>query len=124
MKQDMQQLMREGMNYAAIPGLKFHPKLYDVSWRKDMIIDLVCDYFKISRGQLFDKTRRRTIAMARHLTIHFLYKHTGLSKIEIAKLSGQDHTTILHVLKKTNRPPKYDENLHQKMREIENRIFL
>lgn len=123
MKQDMQQIMNAGVNYWEIPGLRFDPKRYDISWRKEKILDLTCSHFKISREELFARTRRVKIVTPRQIAIHLIHKYAGLNKSEIARLFNQNHTTILIALRRAVAISEFDESMRASMSVIENGIF-
>jgi len=62
----------------------------------DKIVQLAGRRFGVTREQVFSKSRDRTIALARAVTMHLVRKHTLMSYPEIGRvLGGKNHSTVL-----------------------------
>ena len=61
---------------------------------KDLIIGLVCGYFKMSLEKMVVRTRLRTTVYPRQIMHYMLATKSTLSLMDIGRLFGQDHTTI------------------------------
>jgi chromosomal replication initiator protein len=63
----------------------------------DDIIDAVCEYYAITRGEILGKRRNRSIALPRQMAMYLSRQLTGASLPSIGdSLGGRDHSTILH----------------------------
>lgn len=96
LKKDPQLL--EQVSYMGLVNLK-HKYRFPASMTSDYeyIIQVVCDWYGITRREIELKTRRREIVMPRQIAMYLLYKYTRLSLQKIGTLFlGKDHTTALH----------------------------
>jgi len=68
-----------------------HAQVYD-------IIDLCCEYFGVTRTQLFSTYRGGTVTKARHIAMYLIYneERNGLSLKEIGEFFNRDHSTIVN----------------------------
>ena len=90
------------INVYAIPGIVTN-KEHTV----DSIIDGVCDYFGITRQEMFLPTRKREVIYKRQVAIYFCckllkkpYNHSPInSSSYIGKKFGKDHSTVIHTKK-------------------------
>lgn len=63
----------------------------------DEIIDGVCQKLGVEQKDVMGKSRKKEIALARHLCMYFAQKYTRLSGARIGKLiGGRDHSTVIH----------------------------
>jgi hypothetical protein len=63
--------------------------------KPELIIKIVCDYFKIAPSLLLSKTRKSEIIRAKYLAMYFIYQ-SGLTLEKIGFIFVRDHATILH----------------------------
>lgn len=62
----------------------------------DKIVHLVSERFGVTREQILSKSRDRTVALARAVTMYLIRKHTLMSYPEIGRaLGGKNHSTVL-----------------------------
>lgn len=65
--------------------------------RQDLIFDLVCNDFSLSRDEILQPGRKAVFVQARHVLMYLLYNDTSLSYPAIGEfLGGRDHTTVIH----------------------------
>ena len=78
------------MNYNIIPGLN----------SSNRIIDIVANYYNLTRDEMLEKSRNLYLVQARQITMYFLKKYTKLSSKKIAtELYLANHTTVLYGIK-------------------------
>ena len=78
----------------------------------DDIMDAVCSYFELRRGDLVGMSRLKKFSTPRHIAQYLSRKLTPLSYPDIAqKFGGRDHTSVLHAYKKIDAEIQRDENL-------------
>ncbi len=66
----------------------------------DAILDVVCRYYDVKRGDLLGKRRHQSISLPRQVGMFLAREHTRLSLEEIgAQFGGRDHTTVIHAVK-------------------------
>lgn len=88
------------MSPYVIPGLQQKKRfLMGSKLKGDVIIEVICRYFHVSRSWLMENNRIKERVQARHITMYFLRKKTNMPLIEIAGMvrnKKMDHATILH----------------------------
>ncbi len=63
----------------------------------DMIKNIVCDYFNISRETLLSSSRKREIVQARQIAMYMARNHINCSFSTIgSEIGGKDHATVVH----------------------------
>ena len=63
----------------------------------DLIIDVVCDHFGITRDMMLSKSRSNDIAKPRQIVMYLCKNMTNLSLDTIGShLGGRDHATVIH----------------------------
>ena len=71
--------------------------------RNELIEDVikhVCKTFEITQEQLFSKNRQQNLVNARQLTMLIFRYYMDMTLHEIGKIFQQDHSTVIHSLKK------------------------
>ncbi len=64
--------------------------------KKKIIIEECCSYFNMTFEDMCLHSRKRILVVARQTTIYFLCKYAKITKVEIGRTFGYDHTTIIH----------------------------
>ena len=62
----------------------------------DVIIDCVAEYYGLSSAQVRGDSRKKEIALARHMAVYLTREMTGLSLPRIGDAFGRDHSTIIN----------------------------
>jgi len=62
----------------------------------DVIIDCVSEYYGLSAEQVRGDSRKKEIALARHMAVYLTREMTGLSLPRIGDAFGRDHSTIIN----------------------------
>lgn len=77
----------------------------------DYIIDVITDYFKVSKEDILSKKRNAEIVYPRQLVMYLARKMTSDTVESIGKsLGNKDHTTVLHGINKINEKAINDDN--------------
>lgn len=63
------------------------------------IADRVCRLYEIPPSELFSKTRRTRVVMARHLMVYWIHRQGKYSLPQIGEFARRDHTSILHAIR-------------------------
>ena len=66
----------------------------------DLIIDCVGDYYGLNSGLLRGNSRKKEIAIARHVAVYLTREMTGLSLPRIGDAFSRDHSTIINSCEK------------------------
>ena len=91
----------------------------------EYIINVVCDYFKISADQLALKTRKQQVVQARQIAMYLSKKYSNTSLAAIGKQCGnKDHATVHHACKTISDRLETDKQFKAMMAEIEKKIVL
>ena len=69
----------------------------------DLIIDCVADYYGLASALLRGNSRKKEIAMARHVAVYLTREMTGLSLPRIGDAFGRDHSTIINSCEKVTK---------------------
>ena len=75
------------------------------------VVALVCRYYRIAPAALLKPDRRQEIVLARQVCWHLIkrLKRTA-TVLQMGKLFGKDHTTVVHGLQAiNNRMERYDD---------------
>jgi chromosomal replication initiation ATPase DnaA len=84
----------------------------------------VASYFHISVADLKSKTRKKEIATARQIAMHFSKEYTNIPLKSIGdSFGGRDHSTVVHaskaVLKKSSSDALYSKILSELQDQIQ-----
>ena len=91
----------------------------------EYIINVVCDYFKISADQLGLKTRKQQVVQARQIAMYLAKKYSNTSLAAIGKQCGnKDHATVHHACKTISDRLETDKQFKAMMAEVEKKIAL
>jgi chromosomal replication initiator protein len=91
----------------------------------DEVIDLVADYFNLTRSDIVGSKRSRDIMVPRQICIYVLRNDYNYSFEKIGTLlGGRNHTTAMHAYNKVKRQLRKDHKLLQNTNEIRKLIGL
>lgn len=89
---------------------------------------IVCTYRKILPETLYTKnnsgkpTRFEHIKTTRQIIMFFAFRYSKMSSVEIGKMFGLSHCTVLHAIKKMYADIKYDRGFKSQMVEMERKL--
>ena len=88
-----------------------------------LIIDVVCEHFNVSKDDITSKKRNSEYVMPRQIIMYLCKEMTELSLQNIGTiLSKKDHTTVIHGIKQINSKMTTDEDLRNKIDIIKKKI--
>ena len=91
----------------------------------EYIINIVCEYFKISPEQLALKTRKRQVVQARQIAMYLAKKYSNASLAAIGQQCGKkDHATVHHACKTIANQMETDKQFKVMFADIEKKIAL
>lgn len=91
----------------------------------EYIINIVCEYFKISPEQLALKTRKRQVVQARQIAMYLAKKYSNTSLAAIGQQCGKkDHATVHHACKTIANQLETDKQFKVMFADIEKKIAL
>ena len=91
----------------------------------EYIINVVCDYFKISPEQMALNTRKHQIVQARQISMYLSKKYSTASLASIGKQCGnKDHATVHHACKTVTDRLETDKQFKAMLADIEKKISL
>lgn len=106
------------------------PDMYAESSKKplnscDEIIDLVAEYYKLTKYDLIGERRSRDIMIPRQICIYLLKKEFNFSFEKIGEeFGGRNHTTAMHAFNKIVKDIKKDQKLVRDINAIKKEIGL
>lgn len=63
----------------------------------EMIIDIVCHYFNLTKEDMLSKNKQKNIAESRQIAMYLLFKYGNMTYKQIGEaFGGKHHTTIMH----------------------------
>jgi len=91
----------------------------------ELIIDLVCDYYKVEKDLVKGKSRKREIAQPRQLSMYFAKQFTEMSLKKIGgAFGGRDHSTVIHSCNVVRDLMETDSDFKHEVEELEQRFKL
>ena len=88
-----------------------------------LIIDIVCEHFNVSKDDITSKKRNSEYVMPRQIILYLCKEMTELSLQNIGTiLSKKDHTTVIHGIKQINSKMATDDDLRNKIEIIKKKI--
>jgi chromosomal replication initiator protein len=91
----------------------------------DEIIDLVAEYYKLTKYDLIGERRSRDIMIPRQICIYLLKKEFNFSFEKIGEeFGGRNHTTAMHAYNKIVKDIKKDQKLVRDINAIKKEIGL
>lgn len=108
------------INYFVIAGIKaplsFKYDEYSINQQVDLVFDVVCKYFGLTRQEICSRCRKNELVIPRHILIWFLRNRSKLTLKKIGNILGLDHSTVIHACKRVElmRDEKlnYPEKIH------------
>ncbi len=89
----------------------------------DKVIDVVCDYFNISKEDITGKKKSKEIVEPRMIAIYLISELLSLPLVNIGKIfGGRDHTTIMHSRDKISQDIKVNKKTQLLVNEIKNMV--
>ena len=91
----------------------------------EYIINIVCDYFKISPEQMALNTRKRQVVQARQTAMYLAKKYSNASLASIGQQCGKkDHATVHHACKTIANQLETDKQFKVMFADIEKKIAM
>ena len=89
----------------------------------ESIQNLVADYFSLSNNQIMSNSRRKEVAIARHIAIYLAKKLTDSSLKTIGlHFGGRDHSTVIHSLRTVENKYMKDPSLAKHVKVLSDRV--
>ena len=89
----------------------------------DLIIDVVCEHFQITREQIESRSRSADVAKPRQIAMYLCKSMTSLSQEAIGqKLGKKDHSTVIHGIRVVEKEYQSNENVRRTIDTIRKKI--
>jgi chromosomal replication initiator protein dnaA len=86
----------------------------------DLILEKVCEYFKVKQEDIFTSSRKQNVVQVRQISMYLAQKYTDLSSARIGTLIGKrNHATVLYACKVVEDAVHVDKAFRAKVEEIE-----
>lgn len=91
----------------------------------DDILERVCEHYHVNTEEVSGKSRKRSLVVARQVSMYLAQKHTKMPASRIGKLiAGRDHSTVIHSCEKVEERMKIDSSFCDEITTIENSFRL
>ncbi len=88
-----------------------------------VIMEVVCEEYKVRAEDLLSNSRKREISQARQIAMFLMRNYTDLSLPKIGEaLGGKDHTTVLYSCEKVNQLQEKDPQVARQMQQLGDRL--
>ncbi|MDG1989999.1 MAG: chromosomal replication initiator protein DnaA [Dehalococcoidia bacterium] len=78
----------------------------------DLIVGVVCDYYKLENADLLSNNREKQYAYPRQMAMYLLREVANISLVEIGKsLGNRDHSTVHHGWRKMDKGQTVDQEI-------------
>ena len=89
----------------------------------ERIINVIVRYYKISKSDIYGKTRKKNVVLARYMAMWFVRSITKISYQKIGGIFGnRDHSTVLHGIDKIELSMKMNTTVKTAVKNIEKMI--
>jgi chromosomal replication initiator protein len=90
----------------------------------NLICEKVCNHFLLQKEHLYSKSRKREIALARHIAMYLSRKHTQYSLNSIGQSIGdRNHATVMHACNLIENLMKQDKSLKNNVLSLERELI-
>jgi chromosomal replication initiator protein len=90
----------------------------------DEVIQATCDYYNVQMDDMLSASRKRTIAIPRHMVMYLARTETDASLPHIGnQLGNRDHTTIMYGYEKIASLAETDANTRRAIMEIKAALY-
>jgi chromosomal replication initiator protein len=89
----------------------------------ELVQNLACEVFDVTREELVSATRTARVAWARQVAMYLSRQHTGATLPAIGeRFGGRNHTTVIHACRKASERIANDPDANAIVRQLERRL--
>lgn len=108
------------MNYFIIPGLKYRSEIQTRVLKPEMIIQLVCGFYKTNFDEICKMCRKRELVEPRMVAMYLIKKYTKMGLRLIGELfGGRDHTTVIYAVQRISEMIDTNDRIKRDIERIE-----
>jgi chromosomal replication initiator protein len=90
----------------------------------EKIIDVVIDFYGISRPEIVGKGRRKDLVRPRQIAMYLIREEAGASLVDIGSaLGGRDHSTVVHGIERVESQIDADQRLRDEIMDLRERLY-
>ena len=90
----------------------------------DLIIDAVCNFYKIQRSALLGKKKTKEVVEPRQICAYLMTELLSIPLVTIGQaLGGRDHTTVIHARDKISELIKENPRVNTEIKDLKNMIL-
>lgn len=86
------------------------------------VINIICEYYNITRDQFKSKSRKFEIVQVRHLVVYMIRYEMGLTFREIGEILNKEVSTIIRNFQSISDIIRHDVILQKDIKEIKEKI--
>ncbi|MCP4336908.1 MAG: chromosomal replication initiator protein DnaA [Mycoplasma sp.] len=110
--------------YSVITKIFDQLKINKEELTPNRIVSVVAGYYKVSVNDIFGKTRKKEVVLARHISMWLVRSINKHSFKQIGKIFGRDHSTILSAITKIDTAIKINLVVKEAIKKIKSKILL
>lgn len=85
----------------------------------DVVIDIVCQHYQVSKKDVLGEDRRQNVALARQVAMYLCRHMLGLSYPALGRsFGGKDHSTVIYSVKKINEIQEDTKEMKQLLKDL------
>lgn len=89
----------------------------------EAVIKSVCSYYKITKADLLGKNKKQEVVRARQICAYLMCEMLSLPLVNVGKLLGRDHATVIHSRNKITEFIKVNDRVAKDVDDIKNIIL-
>jgi chromosomal replication initiation ATPase DnaA len=91
-----------------------HDRIIVRAFNKSDIIDIVCQFFEVSKHDIFKKCRKQCFTIPRYCVMYFFKYELKLSYKSIGMEFQRDHSTVINAVQVINDMIEYDKHFKKR----------
>ena len=89
----------------------------------ETIRDYIAGQFKLSPDDLLSKSRKKSVAFPRQVSMYFSRKYTQNALSEIGKAFNRDHSTVVHSIRVINEAMNNDRSVKGQIKMLDQKLY-
>ncbi len=110
--------------YSVISKIFDQLKINKEELTPNRIVSIVAHYYKVSTNDIFGKTRKQEVVLARHISMWLVRSINKYSYKQIGRIFGRDHSTTITAITKIDTAMKINSAVKLAIKKIKSKILL
>ncbi len=110
--------------YSVITKIFDQLKINKEELTPNRIVSVVAHYYKVSATDIYGKTRKQEVVLARHISMWLVRSINKFSYKQIGKTFGRDHSTTMAAISKVDNSMKINSAVKLAIKQIKSKIMI